>query len=64
MDLDRFVLLPFLHTMDAVEVLPSLCSELAFLQTLQDLLQRRLSLSFPASGVSNIGLSRLDVERE
>ena len=44
--------------------LPTLCSELAYLQTLQGLLQKRLSLLFPHEWRASDSLSRLGIERK
>ena len=51
LDQDRFVLPAFRRPLDA-GVLPSLFSELEYLHSWRDLLQKRWCLAFPASGES------------
>ena len=50
------------HPMDVQVVLPSLCSEFEYLQTLQELLQKRSSLSFFPHAVASFSRSFVQAE--
>ena len=49
--------LPFVHPMNVQVMLPSLCSEIEYLQTLQELLQKRSSLFFFPHAVASFSRS-------